>query len=261
MNITITVNGSQGDVKAQSSGCFPFLAFSRSYEEGDYITLRSDEQGYVVSQLEDSIAPVFGFLKQRFLFPIPFGEKKICFSPKNFAGTSHILSARPASAKEIEAYRNLAFNPLDHHSNSSYFPHASANVETRGEAAFAARNAIDGNIASSGHGAWPYESWGINQRDDAMIKIEFGRIVTIVKLVATLRADFPHDNWWKSAELSFSDNSSLALEFRKTGAPQIFDIQPRDVSWVKMSGMIKDETDPSPFPALVQLECWGSAHA
>lgn len=40
--------------------------------------------------------------------------------------------------------RNLAKNVMDQHGETNCYPHASANVETRGEAVFAARNAIDG---------------------------------------------------------------------------------------------------------------------
>jgi len=29
------------------------------------------------------------------------------------------------------------------------------------------------------------------------------------------------------------------------------------VRWLKVEKLIKDESDPSPFPALTQLEAWG----
>lgn len=54
------------------------------------------------------------------------------------------------------------------------YPHATANVETRGESVFAAKNAIDGVRANRSHGEWPYESWGINMQDDAAMKLDFG---------------------------------------------------------------------------------------
>ena len=31
------------------------------------------------------------------------------------------------------------------------------------------------------------------------------------------RADYPHDNWWKSGTVIFSDGSTLELELAKTG--------------------------------------------
>lgn len=50
---------------------------------------------------------------------------------------------------------------------TTYYPHATANVETRNEAVFAARNTIDGQINNQGHGVWPYESWGTNRFTEA----------------------------------------------------------------------------------------------
>ena len=38
---------------------------------------------------------------------------------------------------------------------------------------------------------------GINQQLDAALKIEFGREVLLDKVILTLRADFPHDNYWQ----------------------------------------------------------------
>jgi len=256
----ITVIGVNGSVKAQAQGETEVrLVYDSLYEAGDVIHFVSEEPGYVVAQLEDSLPPVFGYLNGEFLLPVPFGEKRICYSPKCFTGDIHVLWARKATRREVESYRNLALNPLDNHANCALFPHAHANVETRGESVFAAHNAINGNITSAGHGAWPYESWGINRRDDAEIHIDFGRDVRIDRLVITLRADFPHDSWWRKATIRFSDGSAFVPVFEKSGRPQIFDIKPREVRGITMCELIKDETDPSPFPALVQLECWGNA--
>ena len=54
------------------------------------------------------------------------------------------IENRLATPEEIAERRNLTFSPYDCHGNHSFYPHASANVETRGEAVFAARNAVDG---------------------------------------------------------------------------------------------------------------------
>ena len=136
------------------------------------------------------------------------------------------------------------------------YPHASANVETRGEAVFAARNAIDGTVAVSSHGRWPFASWGINIQDDAELTLDFGRPVTIDELRLTLRADFPHDAWWTQATVEFDDGSREVLELKKSAAPQCFAIAPRTVKSLKLFELIKAE-DPSPFPALTQIEAWG----
>lgn len=258
MKLSISVTGADGRVKAYADGDGSArLVYRAVYEEGDVIRLSPDAPGHTVAQLEDSISPAYGFLKAGFALTVPFGEKRSGYSPKSFTGDTHLLWARAAEPEEISARRNLALNPLDSHGNSGLFPHADANVETRGEAVFAARNAINGNVTSAGHGPWPYESWGINQNPDAQIRVVFGREVLIDRLVVTLRADFPHDNWWKRATARFSDGSSETLHFVKSGNPQGFDIAPRVINRLTLSELVKDETDPSPFPALVQLECWG----
>lgn len=259
MLISIQIkNGStlRADICGENCVC---LCYDNSYMPGDVISFQCTEPGYYWVCLEDALAPVLAYFSGTpFEFLIPFGEKRSCYSQKCFIGNRHLLWVRIANPEEITAYRNLAFNPLDHHNNTSLFPHVYANVETRNEAWFSARNVINGNVASSGHGAYPYESWGINQRNDAALTVFFGRPVRINKLFITLRTDFPHDNWWKNATISFSDGTNLTLTFAKSGLPQAFEITPRVVDSLTMHDMYADESDPSPFPALTQLEVWGT---
>ncbi|MDL2324940.1 discoidin domain-containing protein [Ruminococcaceae bacterium OttesenSCG-928-A16] len=258
MTLTIQIVAADGTVKQQASARQSvYMVYQHAYQPGDTLVLEASEPGYVVAQLEDSIQPAFGWLNGRYTQQVPFDEKRVCHSPKSFTGSVHLLRARTATPAEQQAYRNLALNPMDCHENTGLYPHASANVETRGESVFAARNAINGNTANAGHGPWPYESWGINQQADAEITIDFGREVILDAAVITLRADFPHDNWWKEATLTFSDGSTFVPQFTKTAQPQEFSFAARAVTWVKMDQMKKDETDPSPFPALAQLELWG----
>lgn len=73
----------------------------------------------------------------------------------------------------------------------------------------------------------------------------------------TLRADFPHDSWWTAATAAFSDGSRERLSLRKTAAPQTFVIPPRTVTRLTLCELQKAD-DESPFPALTQLEVWGS---
>ena len=62
-----------------------------------------------------------------------------------------------------KTYRNLALNVNDQSCSTTCYPHVSANVETRGEAVFAAVNGVDGVTANEGHWKWPFQSWGINR--------------------------------------------------------------------------------------------------
>lgn len=258
--LSLKIENSDGTVIAESSNLdYVNLVYKEEYRHGDRIALSvSKPDTYLVIQLDDVMNPSFVYMKgTTYTFIIPVGEKHVSYNPKSFTGNIHLLKARLATEAEILTYKNLAFNEYDCHENICCYPHASANVETRGEAAFAARNAIDGNTENRSHGRWPYESWGINRNPDAEITLDFGRQVEIDRIVLYTRADFPHDNWWKSATFEFSDGSSQTVSMRKSDLPHVFKIEKKRVSWVKLGKLIKDEQDPSPFPALSQIEIYG----
>ncbi|MDD3428601.1 MAG: carbohydrate-binding protein [Oscillospiraceae bacterium] len=234
------------------------MVYTGAYQEGDSIHVETDTEGlYCMFWLEDTLPESIVYCKERVsIYKIPFGTDRIVFSPKAFMGTRHLIRARMATPQEIAAYRNLALNPYDTHGDNGFFPHASANVETRGEAVFAAYNAIDGIFENASHGEWPYQSWGINRDPNAAITIDFGRTVKVDAAALTLRADFPHDSYWTQATLSFSDGSKEVVTLKKTDKPQHFAFSARSVERVTLSQLIKAE-DESPFPALTQLEVFG----
>ncbi len=238
------------------------MVFEGVYVEGDQIRLSVPQTDcHYVVRVDDAVDEALVYMTRReLLFEIPFGEKKRSWSPKTFMGERHYLTCRRAEGYEIGAYRNLAENVIDQHGDRGCFPHASANVETRGEAVFAARNAIDGVLADRSHGDWPYGSWGINRRLDAEFMLEFGRPVDIDKIVLYTRADFPHDNWWVQARLIFSDGSWEALMLEKGGKAQTFLIERKTVTWIKLTDLIQS-SDPSPFPALTQIQVYGMESA
>lgn len=234
------------------------LIYTGTYHPGDRIALECREPGcFCVVQFEDTLAPAYVYVAQREVnYRIPFDADRIVFSPKAFTGSRHLVRARLARPGEISHRRNLALNPFDQHGDNGFFPHAFANVETRGEAVFAAYNAVDGIYENSSHGEWPYQSWGINRDPQAAWTLDFGRPVTVDELRVTLRADFPHDSWWTQGTVDFSDGSSETLHFEKTAAPQSTSITPRTVTRLTLHSLIKAD-DPSPFPALTQFEAWG----
>ncbi|WP_137129022.1 discoidin domain-containing protein [Rhizobium sp. FY34] len=258
MQLILKVIDSAGAVKAEAVGDDElFLVYSAAYEEGDRLVVAASEPGYIGLSLDAALAPAILFMPQSpFTFPIPFGEKRMPYAPQAFFGTLHRLHVRVAAPCEVAARRNLAFNPVDHHGNDALYPHAKANVETRGEAQFAARNAIDGEKASFDHGSWPFTSWGINRDPQAAITINFGRTVEVDEIVLYLRADFPHDAWWNSASVTFSDGETLRFDLVKSGAAQRFPIPARQIEWLRLHDMVKAD-DPSPYPALTQIEAWG----
>ena len=129
-------------------------------------------------------------------------------------------------------------------------------METRGESVFAAMNAIDGVTAAASHGEWPYQSWGINRRADAELTLDFGRLIVADRIVFYLRADFPHDNWWQKVTIEFSDGSEQEFALKRTGEAQEFGFEAKPILWLKLKNMIKSG-EPSPFPALTQIEVYG----
>ena len=233
------------------------LLCQREYCQGDKFILESSEKNiHVWLQFDDALGKSLTFITGEVCYEIPFGEKRFNLSPKAFYGNKHLLSVKAAKEFEYKTYRNLAVNVYDQHGFVNCYPHASANVETRGESVFAAKNAIDGVTINDSHGDWPYASWGINKQDDAAIKVEFGRMIETDCIVLYTRADFPHDNWWKSVSFTFSNGKRLVAELNKSGRPHEIRFDKIQTSRIEMSELIKSE-DPSPFPALSQIEVYG----
>lgn len=244
----------EGNVLAQGMHT---LLYDAEYQSGDVVELTVPQAGHYVICLEDTLGEELVYLKQLvFRWGIPFDEGRISYNPRAFVGQRHYLSVRSATKEEIALPRNLAKNVYDCHGNESCFPHAWANVETRGESVFAARNAIDGVIYPWCHGRYPFESWGINKREDACWWLEFGRDICADTLVLTTRADFPHDAWWTSARLKLSNGTEMVLPLQKTAEGQKFDLHGATISWLILDHLVKAD-DPSPFPALTQVQVFG----
>lgn len=259
MKLTITITNKEGNLLFEQSATDEiFATYKGEYQEGDKISIEADENpSFIVLTLDDCMQESFAYLDGKFTIEIPFGEKKMSYNPKAFTGETHYLYVRKASVQEISSPKNLAFNPFDCHENKSLFPHTWANVETRGESVFASRNAIDGYLANTFHGEWPYSSWGINKNPDAEFHLEFGRKVKIDAVEIYLRADFPHDAWWTQGQIDFSDGTSLNLKFEKRGDCQKFTFEQKIVESLTLYKLIKAE-DPSPFPALTQIKVYGT---
>lgn len=257
--LTLSVQNGKNQVLSASSGegevC---LVYEEAYAPGDTICVQAGSQDiFLVVQLDDALAPAYVFLRGGIcVCPVPFGEARSVYSPRAYAGGRHYLHARAARPDEIASRKNLAFNPYATHEPGGPFPYASANVETRGEMVFAAKNAIDGIKAGSFHGEWPYTSWGINRDPKAAWRLDFGRNVLLDEAVFYLRADFPHDAWWEQATLRFSNGDHLTVSLRKTSAGQAVVFPEKQVEWVVLEKLMKAE-DPSPFPALTQMEFYG----
>jgi len=234
------------------------MILNSKYQSGDKIVVRSSSYPcYVVMQLDDTMIPSLVYMTGDFVLVIPEGKEHLSYGPKSFAKENSKITARFALQTEISSYMNIAVNPYDSHDNTLCFPHASANSETRGEAIFYARNAIDGNCMNRSHGKWPYESWGINKNPNAELTIDFNRPVIVDKIIIYTRSDFPHDSWWRQVDIHFSNKDVKTVTLKKTHEPQVFEFAPIEITWVRLEKLIKQEKNISPFPALTEIEVYG----
>lgn len=242
------------------------MVYQGRYQPGYKLVFTSDEiPGFYVIRVDAAMDEAYVYLtRERVEYAVPFDPEnplkadRIAYHPGCFTGERHYITMRRARAQENENYRNLAKNGMDQYEDVGCYPHAHANVATSGPIAplYAARNAIDGMLANAVHYPWPYTSWGIDRREDAEITVEFGRPVDMEELRLTTRADFPHDSWWTQGTVSFSDGTSEVLELGKKTQPQSFLMRRRGITWLKLGRLIKAD-DPSPFPALTQIEVFG----
>lgn len=232
--------------------------FNHEYQDGDWMIVDTNvTPGFYKIKLEDTIEETLIYVNgTNFIYHIPFKNNRSNLSPKSFVGDCHIISVVKATDEEVYSRRNLAINPYDSHTNDTFYPHAYANVETRNEATFAARNAIDGYFHNESHGSFPFQSWGINRNPDAEFTVDFGRIVEIDEILITLRADYPHDNYWKEVTLEFSDKTTVVANLEMSGKRQSIKFDKKVVNKVTLKKLIKGDLI-SPFPALTQFEVMG----
>ena len=229
------------------------LTVNRDYEEGDHLLLQSEEP-YVYASVDAFLAPAYLYLPEgSFTFRFPVGMWPLLpYSPQAFRSGMHTYTLCEApEAKKVR--RDLALNPLCQRPFEGSYPFVHANVETRDESVFFARNVVDGIHINNSHGYWPYESWGIGLSETAEISVDFGREVTADSMSLTLRADFPHDAYWKQATVTLSDGYTLTFPLEMTEKDQRipFD-RPHVITSARLHSLGKQVMD-SPFPA---LRCW-----
>ena len=258
--LTLILKNENKIIMKRSHSTETYLALKRrEYAEGEVVELILDKANqFVWVQVDEAIEPSLIYLtEKKWKFPIILDEKlRLAYSPKIFTGDRHYIRAWLPTENEIHSYRNLARNAHDQKDVTNTYPHAFANVETRNDSTFFARNAIDGILANEDHGAYPYQSWGINQNEDAKITIDFGREVEIDKLALVLRGDYPHDSFWTQISVVFSEGEEKTLETTNELNRQYFDFPFIKTTKITLKNFIKNE-DESPFPALTQFEAYG----
>jgi hypothetical protein len=254
--ITILLQAADGTVLASSEHPEEaFLSVDRVYQPGDVIRITGCQHLRV--RMDQSLPCAEVFLPEGIMtWPVPCGEHRLAYAPGLFEAPRHIITAAAVPDETLCRVRNLSCNPADLRGDTDFFPHCTANVETRNEACFCARNVIDGLRLNTFHGEWPFQSWGIGAREDAWCMLDLGRSVIAEKMALTLRADFPHDAYWTAGHVVLSDGSDIPFRLQKTADRQWICLENRRVRWLRLERLVKSD-DPSAFPALRQWEVFG----
>ena len=230
-----------------------------TYTVGDSVMVEVPAmENYFVAQLDETMAPTVLYIpgeKWEYLIPLKKSERTASVDTA-FLSKRHHLFIRKAYPFEISNYQNLSLNPHDQKQFSGAYPHSKANVETRDEAVFFSKNAIDGKYGNVSHGSYPFGSWGINQQQDAEFLLDFGREIVTDTIQLMFRGDYPHDSFWTEVTIAFSDGTELicpttnSMDFQKITFPE------KETTTVVLKNM-KKNTDDSPFPALTQIDVFG----
>ena len=244
------------------------LELDRKYVKGDRIVVTGGKD--LAVKVDEHYAETLLFApKEKVDFPIPLWPvgkyaKKYPHPPKAFQGEKHVITARAATAKEIEAYRNMAVNPMDSRGKSPAYPHASSNSEWGEAAVFSAKTAIDGFVEATGdHHSWPRQSWGPylpgGKHPEPELTIDFGRPVEIDKLVIVGRYNVRQGGYWKEATVEFSDGSKVTIKPEYNGKRQEFPTKKRVVTSMKFTKLVPNI--PKKYAAFVEVEAWGKPAA
>ena len=250
-----------GDVKFKAYGNEIDEHFHGEYEPGDKFRIELCDGNFVKLRLDPTLAESIVYVPDStFEFLVPFDrEREACYAPGAFGGDDHRIVISEPTEAEIYADRLISLNSHDRHNVPKYYPHAVANFVTREDPCFFERNAIDGVIDNSNHGFFPYHSWGGGLREDLEFELHFGTDVEVSRVVLFLRADFPHDTYWKECDVEFSDGTKAHANLIGTAEGQIVEFEPKTTEMVKLTGFKQQRLEDGSlsFAALTQIEVYG----
>ena len=215
--ICVEIIDKNGAVLYSQKGMSIDCIYQGEYKEGDKILVKKRDTDFLMVQLDETLAESIIYLPtSSFEFEIPFGNLMQGYDSKAFLGDSHRIIVKEPEDDQLYSVFNISQNSHDRRGQKRYFPHAYANLVTREDVCFFERNAIDGICDNEGHGAYPFHSWAGGAREDLEYYIDFGREIEVEKIVFYLRADFPHDTFWKNIDIEFSDGQKVTADFEGT---------------------------------------------
>ena len=256
--LTLRIFNKKREVLAEARGKDISLSYLKEYENGDFIRVESSTDTFIKVKFDDCLEESIIFIPGKsFEFQIPAQDvREGCYGEDAFGGANHIICASEITDEEAYSYRKISLNSHDIHQKARSFPHAFANFVTREAPCFYARNAIDGIIDNDGHGNFPHHSWAGGAREDLEFTLDFGHTVEVDKIIFYLRADFPHDTYWKSIDVEFSDGSIESATFEMTGDGQQITFEPKETTYIKLINF-RQVSYPLSWAALTQIEVFG----
>ncbi|MBO4432667.1 MAG: hypothetical protein J5852_03950, partial [Clostridia bacterium] len=256
--IKLEIISNNGEVLFAEKGDMIDTVYTGEYNPGDKIVISKQGTDFLNIKLDNTLKDSLVFSESgKFEFPIPFGELKRGYDKSAFSGDRHKITVYEPEESAIYTLRNIALNSHDLRSQKRFFPHAYANLVTREDPCFFERNAIDGVINNTDHGDYPYHSWAGGAREDLEYYIDFGTEVQIERIVFYLRADFPHDTYWKSLQIEFDDKSREKVEFSKTEKGQEYILPVKKTSRKIHFTDFKQAEFPFSWAALSGVEVYG----
>ena len=257
--IELKILTADGKEKFSAKGLEIDTVYNGEFESGDKIIICKPDTEYLAVKLDETLEESIIFSPLSTIeYPIPFGDLMAGYDRNAFSGESHRLTVYEPDDSVKYGSRKISLNAYDIKGQKKYFPHAYANLVTREAPCFFERNAIDGVAENHGHGDYPYHSWAGGAREDLEYYIDFGTPVEVEKAVFFLRADFPHDTYWKSLDVEFDDKTRITADFIKTADGQELVLPEKKITRLIHLTNFKQAELPFSWAALSQVEIFGN---
>ncbi|MBR2337954.1 MAG: discoidin domain-containing protein [Clostridia bacterium] len=256
--ITYTAGGSVYNKVATGADGVTQLVVAEKYTSGATVNVTLPEgEHYLGLTLHDSLGEAILYVPSGvYTYQFPTHSFSYIFSSTLISSTSNTIKARVVSETELSQRRNVALNPYDLNGAVSAYPHATAS-DSYNDSTFAPRNAIDGMAQNTKHGSYPYQSWGATATGGRWFQVNFQHEVYVDEVVMAIRADFPHDTYWKTATLEFSDGSKEDITVSPTAEKQSFKFDVVKTSYVKVTNLVKANPNVQ-WAGITEFEVYGS---